>query len=269
MIKPDDKVCIGWIDGGQIMSGFAAYMTNLVLSRPNVISDVVVASGPYLSYNRNRMVELFLQTDATWLFSLDSDLKITPEDFDFLCDSADATERAVVGGKYYLPFDNGANIPPSAMEKVEGTKLGAWIDPSKVFDGKIIDGLHSVGFGYSLTHRDVFESIRTTNLIKDPNNELCWFQDSWTPEYKNWMSDDVFFFFQVADAGINVALDTRATSQHLKVMQIGDTSLLTVRNDFRSGPRHAHNHEHAHDHSSHEVMPSKMVSWWARRKKNI
>ena len=32
------------------------------------------------------------------------------------------------------------------------------------FDGKILDNLHSVGFGYSLTHRDVFETIKTVNL---------------------------------------------------------------------------------------------------------
>jgi hypothetical protein len=266
MIKPEDKIAVGWIDGGQVMSGFAAYISNLLLSRP-VISDVVVASGPYLSYNRNRMVELFLQTDATWLFSLDSDLKITPEDFDYLCETADAEKRAIVGGKYYLPFDNGQSIHPSAMEKVPGTKLGAWIDPSKVFDGKILDNLHSVGFGYSLTHRDVFETLKTVNLQKDPNNELSWFQDSWTSEYKNWMSDDVYFFIQVVEQGINVALDTRATSQHLKVMHIGDSSMLTVRNDFRSGPRNGHNH--GHDHNVVEVMPSQRVSWWARRKKNV
>jgi hypothetical protein len=268
MIKPNEKVAIGWIDNGQIMSGFAAHIVNLMLSRPEIITDVVVGSGPYLSYNRNRMVELFLQTDATWLFSLDSDLKVLPESFDFLCEAANE-ERPIVGGKYYLPFDNGHTIRVSGMTKVDGINLGAWIDPNRVFNNEIIDDLHSIGFGYSLIHRDVFETVRAQSLAANPKNPLPWFKDEWLDEWQNWQSDDVYFFKQVNLLGINVALDTRATSHHLKVMHITDSALLTIRNDFSSNAHNHDNHNHPNDHTHNHGLPSQRVSWWARRKKSL
>ena len=114
-MKETEKIAVGWIDGGQIYSGFAAHMSHLLLNRGAVISDVVVSSGPYLSYNRNKMVELFLKTDADWLFAIDTDLKVTLKDFDQLCETADSEKRPIVGGKYYLPFMNGMEMQASAQ----------------------------------------------------------------------------------------------------------------------------------------------------------
>lgn len=88
-MKENETIAIGWIDGGSITSGFASYLSQIVLHRNTIINGIVVGSGPYLSQNRNTMVQKFLEeTNADWLLSLDSDLLIDLESFDALIDSA-------------------------------------------------------------------------------------------------------------------------------------------------------------------------------------
>ena len=254
-MRDDEKVVIGWIDGGTIHSGFAAYLCQILLNRNERILGQVAASGPYLSLNRNEMVELFLQTDADWLFSIDTDLCVPLESFDSLIQSADKIKRPIVAGKYYLPFDNGANITPSAqtMENndPDPEKMGHWVTPEELTSAPILDGLHSVGIGYVLIHRDVFLSIRAVN----PDNKFPWFRDEWKESWGAWVSDDLGFFNQVRGLGINIALDTQATSTHLKQFGITDDVFLKR---MTSQTAQEHNH-HMH--------PNKKLSWWNGKKK--
>lgn len=261
-MKETEKIAVGWIDGGQIYSGFAAHMSHLLLNRGAVISDVVVSSGPYLSYNRNKMVELFLKTDADWLFAIDTDLKVTLKDFDQLCETADSEKRPIVGGKYYLPFMNGMEMQASAQAfGPAGQPYGNWLPISSIHQSTFIEGLHSVGFGYGLYHRSVFEAVFTAR--EDKTNVLPWFRDFYAADVDMWISDDVYFFIQLHKLvpGINVTFEPRATSTHLKVMALSDDSFLSVRTDFASALAHDHPHEHRHE------LPSKRVSWWAKKKK--
>lgn len=260
-MNSNEKIAVGWIDGGQVYSGFAAHMTHLLLNRSDKVSDVVVASGPYLSYNRNRMVELFLQTNADWLFAIDTDLKVTLDSFDQLCETADSEKRPIVGGKYYLPFLNGTSMQMSAQQLVAGEDFGTWLDPSVATSTEPVEGLHSVGFGYALIHRSVFEAL--LQVREDKSNPLPWFLDYYRADVDMWISDDVYFFMTMHRLlpGINVTFEPRATSTHLKVMALSDDSFLSVRSDFRSSSAHNHPHEHKHE------LPSKYVSWWARKKK--
>ena len=261
MIKSKEKIALGWIDGGTVMSGFAAYVSHLLLNRQDKVKEVVVSSGPYLSNNRNRMVELFLQTDCDWLFALDTDLKVNLESFDYLCESVDSETRPIVGGKYYLPFDNGMTLHPSAQSISQDPDAiyGQWLDESLVNGRTVVDNLHSVGLGYILIHRSVFEKVKKAS--QEINNPLPWFRDEWRNDAGTWISDDVYFFLQVQKLGINVALDPRATSGHLKIMTLDDDSYLTVRNNFQNAHAHHEHHEHRHE------RPSKNVSWWSRKKK--
>lgn len=259
-MKDNEKIAIGWIDGGSVYSGFAAHISHILLNRHDRISDVVVASGPYLSYNRNRMVELFLQTKADWLFSIDTDLKVPMGSFDQLVESADAEKRPIVGGKYFLPFENGTSMQMAAQQfdPTGMSDFGTWLPVDAISRQEPIEGLHSIGFGYSMVHRSVFEKVFEARV--DKTNPLPWFLDHYRDDAKMWISDDVYFFIQVAKLGINVSFEPRAASQHLKVMTLNDDSFLTVRNDFASALAHNHPHEHVHE------LPSKRVSWWARKK---
>jgi hypothetical protein len=262
-MNSNEKIAVGWIDGGQIYSGFAAHLSHLILNRNERISDIVVGSGPYLSYNRNKMVELFLKTKAEWLFAVDTDLKITLKDFDQLCETADSQKRPIVGGKYYLPFLNGTSMQASAQQfGPAGQPYGNWLPVEATNSNQPIEGLHSVGFGYGLYHRSVFEAVFEAR--EDKTNVLPWFRDFYASEVDMWISDDVYFFIQLHKLlpGTNVTFEPRATSTHLKVMALSDDSFLSVRTDFNSAAAHDHPHQHVHE------LPSKRVSWWAKNKKN-
>lgn len=249
----NEKVCIGWIDGGTVYSGFIAHMSTIMLNRSDKISDIVVASGPYLSLNRNKMVTNFLQTDAEWLLSIDTDTCITVEDFDKLVEAADSAKRPIVGGKYYIPFDDGRTIVVSGQKfnPPGSTEPSSWLSPEDLHE-PIIDGLHSVGIGYCLIHRDVFEAIQLMNN----GTEWSWFQDQFTelPYWRGWSSDDVYFFNQVHKINVPIALCTGATSDHLKSFKLNDATYLSV-NAIQPS---LHNHHHSH----------KKMSWWTKTKQS-
>jgi len=251
-MRDNEKIAIGWIDPGTVYTGFAAFVSTIVLNRPERISDVIAASGPYLSLNRNKMVEIFLKSDADWLLSLDSDICLSLESFDKLVKSADSLERPVVGGKYYVPWDNGSGVTVSAVKPVDlsdHTAMGVWLTHEELAaGGEIIEGLHSVGIGYVLIHREVFEAIASIKPEKYP-----WFKDGWKPEWDTWTSDDMYFWEQVRGLGIKISLNAEATSDHLKNFKLNDTVYL--QSNLNSPT--AHHHEH----------PSRRLWWWAGKKK--
>lgn len=241
MKNKNKSITMGWIDTGQVTSGFVAHISQILLHRNDLISDVIVASGPYLSNNRNRMVKGFLDgTTSDWLLTLDSDIMVGLESFDTLVDAADEDDYPVMGGKYFLNIDGEVRI--SAMTKLDGDyRYGKWLTDTSSF---IVEDLHSIGLGYSLIHRDVFEAVRSTS-----NHPLPWFQDYWREEIpgiqnNGWISDDIHFYNQVNALGINVSVCLGATSTHLKESRLNEESFLTF-NKFKryeSNSKEIHNY---------------------------
>lgn len=257
-MNKEEKVCIGWIDGGMVHSGFIAYLSQILINRSNRVNNVVVSSGPYLSWNRNTMIEMFLGTDSDWLLSLDSDLCIPIESFDELIQSADKEKTPVLGGVYYVLLNNGKNVFPSAMRLLED-KQGTFLSSEEISEDKgIISGLHSVGNGFALIHRSVFEKIKNAN-----GQKLGWFRDEYREEFGTWISDDVYFYAQCRALGIPISLNTNTTSEHLKLVRVDKNSFL---NNTASITQH--NHDHNHEQNNFNVWPAhKKTSWWTKRKK--
>jgi hypothetical protein len=245
------KIVLGWIDGGSVTSGFAAHVAGLLLSRGDIIENVVASTGPYLSSNRNTMVRTFLEnTSADWLLSLDTDILIDLESFDALIDSLDAEKYQVLGGKYYVPLREGPELAAQVFNKND-SDIGVWISPdSPLLKQPIIDNLHSIGAGFMLVHRTVFETI-----AKNAANPMPWFQDYWKDYPANgWISDDIHFFTQVHKYNFNVALCTSATSIHLKTSKLDDNGYLTF-------------HDYNKYQQESQYQAGKGKSWWVKGKK--
>lgn len=219
------KVTIGWIDSGSITSGFAAYISQILLHRSDKVDNVVVGSGPYLSANRNRMVQAFLETDSEWLLSLDSDLLIDINSFDVMLSAADEEKYPIIGGKYYLPM-NGKLVTAAQAWHPEIEDGGIFLeDLGKPISDFMIDDLHSLGGGYLLIHRKVYETI-----LNDATVPLPWFQDYYEDyPYDTWISDDIHFFRLVHKYGFKPALCTQATSEHLKTSRINDSTYVNFK----------------------------------------
>lgn len=257
-MKDTDKVVIGWIDPGTVLSGFVAHVTQLLLRRSDRISDVIVTSGPYLSLNRNQMVSTFLESGAEWLLSFDSDICITPEDFDKLVEAAHEVTRPIVGGKYFIPMSNGSSVVLAAQTLLPDAKLedpGTWLLDYE--QDTIIDNLHSMGSGYVLIHRDVFRAIKSLN----PDNPLPWFKDGWNSTWNTWVSEDINFYQNARALGINIAIHTGADSRHLKNFAVTETQFLQWRDDITV-------HEARHDAKFHPESVHKKRTWWSKGKRS-
>lgn len=169
--------------------------------------------GSYISENRNEIVHGFLASGGEWLMMFDTDVVINVDDFDVLIDAADVSKYPILGGKYFLAVPNGPNDTEyhisarkiSALDPV----FGEWLDNYP--DNGIIDNLHSLGMGYVLIHRSVFERIAQNN----PGHPYPWFADGYFPAFGTNISEDVYFYDQCRKAGINIALHTGADSVHL------------------------------------------------------
>jgi glycosyltransferase involved in cell wall biosynthesis len=245
MLKPNEKVAIGWIDPGTVHTKFAGSVARLILNSHGRISEVLASSGSYLSLNRNTMVERFLaQEEADWLLMFDSDVIISPEDFERLINSADKDTHPIMSGKYFLTFSNGELI--LAAQYRNNDDVLSWLVDYE--ENTVYDNLTSVGCGYVLIHRSVFEAVSHAR----PGHKYPWFQDEWNGE--TWMSEDVYFFDQCTALGIPVSLNTGASSNHLKQFGISDSSYAQSKKmeKIRDGIK-AHNHEHDAMHRT---------TWW-------
>jgi GT2 family glycosyltransferase len=220
-MNKDEKIAIGWIDSGTVLSPFAAFVSQILLERHDLISDICVATGPYLTVNRNEMVNRFLHTDADWLLSLDSDVLVDVESFDNLIKNADPIKTPILAGVYYVPLPEIGQIVISGTAFKEGDPLGEDISGMWVQDfetKEMIENLHDVGLGYCLIHRSVFEKI-----LKDTDSRYPWFKEEWVGEPVNsWVSDDVFFCNLARKHGFNISMCTSARSSHLKTARVND-----------------------------------------------
>lgn len=248
-MKKNEKIVIAWPDAGSAMSGFVAYIMQILLHRREKISDVIIASGHYLSNNKNSCVSQFLNTDADWLLLMDCDVLVTLESFDTLIDSADKDLRPVISGSYFLPMNDKLFLS-AQYKNPEYPDAGYWISD---WDKEIIDDLHSVGAGFLLVHRSVYEKIQENNPEKMPQ----WFQDEyWGYPYYQWISEDIYFCKKVRDLGLNISINTKATSTHLKNVRVTEDNFVKIPQVI---PAAAPPEKHTHPYGN-----RRKLHWWIK-----
>lgn len=247
MIGKKEKICIGWIDGGTVHTGFAASIAQILLHRSSLIDTVVCSSSAYLSDNRNTMVKTFLEnSSADWLLSLDSDICVTLGSIDEVIRLADKDKYPVVGGKYFLPIRDNLYVSATTWD-LSNPGQYSWV---MNYDQKVpLENLHAVGLGYALVHRSIFENVAKMY----PDNPKPWFQDEWRSDLGTWVSDDINFFEKVHKTGsVNVTLCTSATSEHIKTFRVSEDAFLS---QFQRNT-------HAHP----DPSSKKKISWWVKSK---
>jgi GT2 family glycosyltransferase len=191
-------------------------------SGPNVIRYVVpVYSGPVtIPESRNMAVKALLDnSDAEWLWMVDSDMGFGPDALHRLLESADAGERPVVGalcmgtqqtasdgmGGWHIRafptlYDWGADV-----SGVEG-----FIERATVERGGVarVDG---TGAACLLAHRSVLEKLRAEG-------------DGWFDQVRygdgTLVSEDLSFCFRLRRLGVPLYVDTRVRTSHHKSVWI-------------------------------------------------
>lgn len=244
------KITIGWTDAGNVHSGFIAYIMQILLHRHENVDDIIVSSGHYLSNNKNRIVQQFLNSESEWLLLLDSDLLLDLDNFDRLLASAEKDKYPIMSGMYFIPVQHDQKLVLAAMfHDEENTGIGKWVTDWN--DGEILEGLSSVGGGFTLIHRRVYEAVQESNYNKMPQ----WYQDEyWEEPYNAWVSEDIYFFKKVNDLGFNICLNTSVQADHLKTFKLNKSNFLKTAYGIDD------NHEHHHHGNSYGAR--KKLSWW-------
>jgi hypothetical protein len=148
--------------------------------------DTKIASG------RNAVRNAFLETDATHLCWVDTDITLAPNAFEQLL----ADKKEIVSGAYLSPFhiEEKLVIAPVAFSFVPDKHIGQFIPFGALFT-KAVLRMRAVGFGICMIERKVLEQV--TIKKKDAIN-----------------GEDFLFCIDADKLGYATYLDTRVWAKH-------------------------------------------------------
>jgi GT2 family glycosyltransferase len=219
-MNKNEKVFICYATSGMVYNGFMQTIVNIVGKRPEKVGGMFSVSGPYLTTNRNNIVREFLDSPYDWLFSFDTDIETSLEDFDKIIDAADAKDRPIVAGKYFIFIEDGVKICAKKInDNLDMEDGGDWLEEYP--DDEVIP-IWATGMGFVLIHRSVFEKIAKNNLDK----KFPWFYDGYLDKRGNEIGEDIFFYEQARKVGIPVHLHTGASAAHLGKIAITEKTFI-------------------------------------------
>ncbi len=225
-------VAVGYLHpNGNIDSNFAKCLRNLAdydrQTNGRLGPHLEMVSGANIVTARNLVVRQFLETSATWLFLIDSDMTFAPTVVDQLLDAADVNERPIVGGLCFaLSSGEGQLIVPTIYNfNGEGRMVRQYGYPENT-----LFPVAGTGAACLLVHRRVFEGI----LEKTVTEQLAaatgmpvgqrmfgppwpWFAETATgPDWGDTAGEDLTFCVRAGACGFPIFVDTRVKIGHVK-----------------------------------------------------
>lgn len=205
-----EKICISFIEGGNVEGQFAQSLANLIIKTEYNIVDCARAASGLISFNRNRIVDYFLKTECDWLLMLDSDIDLPTNAAEALFDSADSIYRKCMVGIYALNTSGTFNITlePSIYEKIDD----GFFSILDYTENQILE-VDGAGLGITLIHRTVLEDIQ-----KNIGGKYPWFSDYAFED--EWKGEDFHFFDLVKKVGHKIYCNTKVKASHLKKINL-------------------------------------------------
>lgn len=224
--KPDKgTVCLGYIhDPDKVSFSWHESMVNLLgwdmansgrITAGGYVSVMATAAG--LVEGRNTVVSKFLaDTDADWLFWLDTDMGFAPYIVDQLLESADPVERPVVGALCFMhrtTHQDGmggyhTTPKPTIFHKrtIDG-KTG--LVPADTYPVNALVEVHGTGSAAILIHRSVLVDIHD-------RFGPVWYNRATNPDTGHLAAEDLSFCARVLSIGKRVHVNTAAKTSHHK-----------------------------------------------------
>lgn len=181
---------------GEVRAEFTADLVELIRSNPSVY--YATALGCYLSNLRQNLADNVLNSGASHLLFIDSDMRFPP----------DTVKRLLKADKDII----GANcrIRTAAGTTTRRLVEGKWEMLSSV--GKTgYEQADVIGFGVTLIKTKVLQGL-----------ERPWFAMPWDVQSKNYVGEDVYFCLKAIDAGFKVWVDHDLSQQ---IGHIGNVTL--------------------------------------------
>lgn len=229
-MRTADKVVVAWCDPGTVDGAFAADMMKLGAARRERIALTVRAQGGgLLSRTRNQLVVTFLdQTDAAWLWMVDTDHRVSVDVFDLLIDAAHDKSHPVVAGLYFGAYPPSTGPYPTPVPIAYRLRDGAYFDPLTTLEPRGLHKVDAVGTGCLMVHRSVLQAMRDD--VDGTLRDWCWFQDGPLGDGR-WLSEDLTFCARLGQRGVPIHVHTGAVLPHHKQHWESDDTWQLWRND--------------------------------------
>jgi GT2 family glycosyltransferase len=196
----EQDTIIGYVRGSEVSGAFLDSLMDLLGEDGyrTISGTLRVETGPALVAARNQLVKVFLeQTDATWLFMVDTDMVFEADVIERL--RAVASPHIIAGALCFGWFAD-ARIAKPTLYGEGMTQITEWAPGSLV-------PVYATGAACLLIHRRSLEAM-------PPG---AWFKQD---PYGAW-GEDQGFFMVAADAGIRAVVDTSTQVLHDKHIRVG------------------------------------------------
>lgn len=183
---------------------------------------------------RNKVMAAFLETDADWLFMVDSDMGFAPDTVERLVEAADPAERPVVGalcfGVRELAHDGlqGFKVRPFptiyAFAELADGEIG-FMNRRRYPEDTVIR-VAGTGAAALLVHRSAAEKVRE-------KFGPIWF-NPFTYANGKPVGEDLSFCSRLAKVGVPIHVNTGVKTNHLKSFWVGEEEFRLYDSVYRA-----------------------------------
>lgn len=196
------KVQLSYVHPGQVSQVFMQSVLWAIQSSPDISLAIAGrGSGPLICRARNELVQFFLQGDADYFFSVDTDISFPPTTLPTLL----SHNVPIVSAYYNGVGEDGKTFPVALNRNEEGmfNKVTA-----KDIRGRGLKKVDAIGMGCALVERAVMEKLGTGALW--PFAEII------NPETGQALGEDVTFCLRAKELGYDSYFDVDTRVEHLK-----------------------------------------------------
>ena len=208
--KKNNGVLLCWCDNGTVDGKFAEGIVYTIIGGGIPIASAMRVQGNQIGRQRQNALEFWYdKTDYEWILWVDSDIHMTKEALNMVWAAADAKERPVVTGTYFISKENERSMMapyPAVFNWVEGDDYKiAYLHP---LPKDVVVKVGAAGFGFVLMHRSAVDKMREVHGATTYFNE--------TGVGEQFISEDINFFRMMHKAGVPLHTHTGAVVKHIK-----------------------------------------------------
>lgn len=206
-----ETLAIGWCDDGTTDGKFTEGLVYTILASPAAglpVARAIRVQGHQIARQRQALLDLWADDVRTdWLLWVDSDVVLTLDVLQKLWQAADATERPVVSGTYFISKENegSAMMPmPALFDETDGRYAYRHPLPENA-----LIRVDAAGFGLLLMHRSIVAPMRQRHPGQSLFGEIEAAGDAYA-------SEDIQFCRRLKATGIPLHAHTGAVAKHMK-----------------------------------------------------
>lgn len=172
----------------------------------------VEVAGPRLYSSRTRGTRAFLESDAEWLWWLDTDMDFADEAPFQLIAAADPVDRPIVGGLCFGTGRSGGPLFPTIFVNRDGA-----LTTEHDYPRDTLVECDGTGMAFAVVHRSVFEKMAEIyDFTPDGHKDLFpWFVDGQIDGAE--IEADLAFCLRARRLGFPVHVHTGVKTAHKKV----------------------------------------------------